>query len=330
VIGIYQDSFITYLKDNLGMTPKITGANIIVACPFCNEQNNHQRKHYHLYISLEAPIYHCFSAECHASGIIPKLLKKITGNDNSDKFVDESEIKKALTNTIKITKHKHIQRDLKLPTLDEDKYKLKSLYLKKRFRFNQTDLSRVKGLIFDVESFLKINDIPIDEKLFKIKDYLETNYVGFVTENQSTVIFRNIDPDSSFRHFKISLFKPIFSDYYKLFGGDYNSNIVVLGEGIFDILLEHIYDSTGLRNKAKLYAAGLSTFYESLCKSLVFHENLFRLNVHVLSDNGINLNYYKKIKKFNSHIIDSMTVYYNRRGKDFADVPVMLEKFIIP
>lgn len=327
MIGIYQDEFLQYLQDNLGKPPKITGKNIICVCPYC--EYDRVKKHYHMYISLEAPIFHCFSSECHASGSIQKLLKKISGMNDYEKFVDEKSIKKAIVNKIDIPQYKHIHKNIKLPLLNENKYMLKSMYLKKRFKFSNINLQAVKGLIFDVEEFLNINDVPIDPPLFKLKNYLETNFVGFLTENQSIAVFRNIDEQSDFRYYKINLNKLMFSDYYKVFGNNYNSNIVVLGEGIFDILLEHIYDSTKLRNEAKLYAAGLSTFYESLCKSLVFNENIFRLDVHILSDNGININYYKKIKKFNEHIIDKMTVYYNRRGKDFADVPAIVEKFII-
>jgi hypothetical protein len=327
MIGIYQDSFLTYLRDNLGIQPKITGKNIICPCPYC--EYDREKKHYHMYISLEAPIFHCFSSECHSSGPIQKLLKKISGMNDYEKFVDEKSIKKSIVNKIAIPQYKHIQKDIKLPLLNENKYMLKTMYLKKRFKFSNIDLQRVKGLIFDVEDFLNINDVPIDPTLFKLKSYLETNFVGFLTENHSIAVFRNIDEQSDFRYYKINLNKLMFSDYYKIFGNNYNSNIVVLGEGIFDVMLEHIYDSTKLRNEAKLYAAGLSTFYESLCKSLVFNENIFRLDVHILSDNGININYYKKIKKFNEHIIDKMTVYYNRRGKDFADVPAIVEKFII-
>jgi hypothetical protein len=327
MIGIYQDSFLNYLKDNLGDNIKVTGKNIICPCPYC--EYNKVKDHYHMYISLTTPIFHCFGPECHKSGIISKLIEKISGKDVSEKYIDLEEIKKLPQTVIKSSKFNHDQKELKFPEIDEDKFKLKSLYLKQRFRFNQMNLNNLKGLIFDVDKFLEINNVPIDPKLFKLKEYLHNNFVGFTTEHNSIAIFRNIDPNSSFRYYKISIYEPIFSDYYKLFGGDYNSNIVVVGEGIFDIMLEHIFDSLKIRDKAKLYAAGLHTFYDSLCKSLVFYEDIFRLNVHVLSDNGINLDYYKKLKRFNNHIIDSITVYYNGRGKDFADVPASIEKFIL-
>jgi len=62
---------------------------------------------------------------------------------------------------------------------------------------------------------------------------------------------------------------------------------------------------------------------------LVFNEKIYRINVSVLSDRGIELDYYKKIKRWNSHIIDTMTIYYNRHAKDFGETTVTAEKFIL-
>lgn len=327
MIGIYEDIFVQYLKDSLGEPIKITPKNIICRCPFC--EHNQNKSHYHLYISLEAPIFHCFSAECNKSGLFPKLLKKIEGKDISEKFVSEEKLKEAVKEKIKNVKTGITYNKIKLPVLNENIFINKINYLKQRFKYSNIDITSIKGLILDIDEFIRINNIQIDPRLFRIKEFLQSNFVGFLTENNTIAVFRNIDSNSSFRYYKIDLQTSLFSDYYKLYGYNYNSNTVVLAEGIFDIYLEHIFDSTNLKNKAKLYAAGLSTFYESLCKSLVFHEQLFKLDVHILSDKGINLDYYKKIKRYNSHIIESLTVYYNKHGKDFADTPIIPERFIL-
>jgi hypothetical protein len=162
-----------------------------------------------------------------------------------------------------------------------------------------------------------------------MRSYLQNNFVGFLTEHESLVVFRNIDDSSDFRFFKLFINETRFLDYYKLPGGNYNSNNVIIGEGIFDIFNEHIFDYTSLKKDTKLYAAGLSTSYESLIKSIVFNEKIYRLNVSILSDRGISLDYYKKIKKRNNHIIDNMIIYYNRMSKDFGDSSVSVEKFIL-
>jgi hypothetical protein len=142
-------------------------------------------------------------------------------------------------------------------------------------------------------------------------------------------MFRNIDESSDFKFFKLFIGETRFLDYYKLPGGNINSNHVVIGEGIFDIFGEQTFDYTNLRKNIKLYAAGLSTSYDSLIKSLVFNEGIYRINVSIISDRGVDLRYYKKIKKNNSHIIDQMNIYYNKLEKDFGGSSVSAEKFII-
>ena len=115
---------------------------------------------------------------------------------------------------------------------------------------------------------------------------------------------------------------PKFLDYYSLPGHSPKSNKIVLAEGIFDIFTEQIYDFLNIKHEIRLYASVLSSKYAELIKSIVYHEQLFRPDVIILSDNGINEEYYKKIKFFNQHIINTLTVYYNKTGKDFNETPV--------
>jgi hypothetical protein len=326
MIGIYQDSFITYLSDYLGNPVKTSGKNIICRCPWCEAQQN--KKHYHLYISKEIPVFHCFSADCNKSGSIKKLFEKLEGNDTSEKYIDKEKIKEIQKNDIKISIPKD-KKHLYLPEINQDEFKLKTLYLKGRLKYSIQNFSDTKGLIFDSNKFINENQIKLDDRLLRVKDYLQTNFIGFLTEGESLVVFRNIDEQSEFKFFKLFIDQTRFLDYYKLLGGNYNSNHVVLAEGIFDIFNEHIFDYTSLKKDVKLYAAGLSTSYDSLIKSIVFNEKIYKINVSILSDRGIGLDYYKKIKKFNSHIIDKMNIYYNRHAKDFGETPVSIEKFIL-
>jgi hypothetical protein len=139
-----------------------------------------------------------------------------------------------------------------------------------------------------------------------MKDFLHSNFIGFLTEKESIVIFRNIDNSSNFRYFKQFLKQTLFLDYYKLYGGDYNSNNIVISEGIFDIFNEQIFDYTGLKNRVKLYAAALSTSFESLIKSIVYDEQLFKINVNVLADNGVEEIPVKEGNKFDPAIHEAV------------------------
>ena len=322
---IYQESFIQFLKERLGDPVSVKSKNIICKCPWC--EYGKKKDHYHMYISTEAPIFHCFHAGCGQSGVISKLIKKIEGKDLSETFVIKEKIQENIKEKVKFTKSVDIKYTL--PTIDETLFPEKSLYLKERLKFSNISLASIKGLIFDLNKFIEINKIQMDVRLFKIIEYLHSNFIGFICENHSVIMFRNIDKKASFKHYKLKLHETKFLDYYKLYGGNSNSTNIVISEGIFDIFTEHIFDTLNIKDKSNLYSSALSTSFDSLIKSIVFNEQIFRPDVHILSDQGVELEFYRKLKKFNSYIINSLSVYYNKNGKDFNDTPIISEKFIL-
>jgi hypothetical protein len=316
MIGIYKEEFIQYLKDNLGYV-KVSSKNIITKCPWC--EYGKEKKHYHLYIALDVPIFHCWQARCEQSGFLSKLMSYIDGKDRTDQFVDRSLIKEAahkkLTNPLKEKK------PLRLPEVDSDQFKMKTMYIKYRLGFD-VDVSSINKLVFDVQEFVNINEIKLDDKSHEMMDFLQNNFVGFLSEHERLLVLRNIDPNASFRYYKFDLADDDFLDYYKIQGSAFNSNIVVVSEGIFDILVEQVLNTLKIKDSVKLYCASLSGAFSSLLKSIVFYEQLYRLNVVVLSHKDMNLDIYKKVKKFEGHIVDTLSVYYNNSGKDFASFPV--------
>lgn len=328
MVGIYEDSFLKHLEDFLGEKPKVSNKNIVVPCPFCQEQRQ-KKKHYHLYISLDAPVFHCFHSVCNTSGSISKLLKKLEGIDTSEKYIDIEKIKKIQSSKINLLKPSEKKVKIFLPNLKEDQFKLKTLYLKGRLKYAVQNLNSLKGLIFDSEEFIVKNNIKVNDELSRVRPYLQSNFIGFLTNNESVVVFRNIDEKSDFKFFKLFIEPTTFLDYYMLYGGNYNSNHVVLAEGIFDIYNEQIFDYTKLKKDVKLYAAALTTSYDRLIKSIVFHEKIYKVDVTILSDRGIDLNFYLKIKKKNNHVINKMDIFYNKSAKDFGENCVSIEKFIL-
>jgi hypothetical protein len=317
LIGIYQDSFKKYLEDNLGEF-KLTSKNIITKCPWC--EFGQDKDHYHLYISLEAPIFHCFHGGCEKGGVLSKFLRKVAGHDNSDTFVDKNKAKEIKVQ--KVFKEKSEPRII-LPKIRNGQFPQKELYLRKRLKFANIPMTRIRGLIYDVHEFINVNKIPVDETLFKLRDYLHNNFVGFLTENNSKVMFRNIDHSHSMKFFKLNVSWTTFLDYYKLAGNSPNSTKIVLAEGIFDIFSEHIFDNLKIKDEVKLYASALSSKFLALIQSIIFYEQIFRPDIIILSDRGVDKNYYTKMKYFNKHIINSINIYYNKMGKDFNDTPVI-------
>lgn len=325
MIGIYQDTFIDYLKSALGDNIKTTAKNIIAPCPWCEYQV--EKNHYHLYISLEVPIFHCFHAVCEQRGTLRKLFSKIEGKDISDNFVDQEKLKEYKKKQIFTERETKIV--ITLPQVSVNQFPHKESYLKKRLKFSNIPIQSLKGLVFDVHEFINSNQIPVNEPLFRIRDYLHNNFIGFLTEQNSMVMFRNIDDEADFRFFKLFIQKTPFVDYYKLNGPAKHGKQIVLAEGIYDIFTEHIFDNLNIKKDTALYASVQSSNYSMIVKSIVFNEQIFRPDVIILSDNGIELSQYENLYTFNSHIINSLKVYYNKTGKDFNDSPLTPVEYII-
>lgn len=327
MIGIYSDSFLEDLKSLFGSeNVKIKSHNLIVPCPWC--EFGEKKDHYHLYISLEIPIFNCFHAGCkEGHGFIGKFVKKLLGFDGTDRYVDKKNIKESLKKTSFIKPTQQSKKFL-LPELNTKKFILKDMYIRKRLKLADMLTTSIKGLIYDLEEFIKINNLDYDGSPFKefhflrVRDFLQSNFVGFLTENHSKIIFRNIDSNTSFSHHKVKIFDVPFIDYYKISGGNKESNRVVLAEGIFDIFSEHNNDYLNIDQDVRLYASALSSKYGSLLKSIVFYEQVFQLDVVILSDRDVKPGYYEFIKKKFGHIINTFSVYYNQFGKDFNETPV--------
>jgi hypothetical protein len=326
MVGIYNDDFVDYLRRNLG-SAIITTKNIVVPCIYCEFPK--QKDHYHLHIGLDEPIFHCFHGGCDKSGTIKKLLSEIHGYDISEKFVDKKHFESLKQR--KMEKVEKIYAKFILPPLDADKFPVKRLSMKKRMKFLDLPLERLDGLIFDIDSFLSINKIWVTDKLAKLLPFLQTNFICFLMRNGGYLMFRNIDKSSNFRYYKYELQETPFLDYYMLNGQKRDSNKIVLAEGIFDILTERYFDHLNVVNDVKLYASVGSASYVNLMKSLIFHEKVFTPTWVFLSDRGIHLNYYRKIKRNHPYLFikGDSSVYYNKNGKDFNDTPVIAEKFII-
>jgi len=326
MIGIYQDNFLNYLKENLGDNIKVTSKNIVAPCCWCEYQK--VKNHYHLYIALDAPIFHCFHAGCEQGGTLKKLLRKIEGHDISDAFIDRAQVKEYTKKKAVFVDKETGKQTVRIPQLNPILFAAKEFYIRKRLKFASFPSNKIKGLVYDINQFIELNKIPINETLFRIRDYLHANFIGFLTENNTTLMLRNIDHTSHFKFFKMKISYSNFIDYYKL-PGNSNSNKVVLAEGIFDIFTTYLFDSLNLNQDVRLYASVLSSKYQSLVHSLVYHEQIFRPDIIILSDRGIDKSEYSKLKKYNNHIINTLNVFYNKSGKDFNCTPVTPIKFVI-
>ena len=98
--------------------------------------------------------------------------------------------------------------------------------------------------------------------------------------------------------------------------------------GVVDLQLDPLESKKADKN-IYMYASALSSNFGQLLNSIVFYEQIFKMNLIILSDKNMHPNYYRKLKKNREHIIDTCTIYYNKNGKDFNNFPVDAIKIIV-
>jgi hypothetical protein len=322
---IYDKSFIELLEKTLAPV-KETNDNIVVRCPICEYEKDDKSSHFHLWISKNTPVFRCFHADCGFRGHISKLLKCLEGMDTSKKHIIESEVSKFKDGKYS-TPLKIQEKEITLPELDKEKFKLKELYTK--FRTGYLDTYKIKGLVYDIEKFIVINNIQVSSKEANMLYFLHNNFIGFLTERNTCLVLRNINK-SKFRYYKMILSKSQkpYIDYYKInCNCNSDSKDMVLAEGIFDVYSAYLNWKPNFN--PRLFAAGFSAdCYESLILALCFDEQLFKTNIHILSDSDISLDFYNKIKFKLKHLINSFSVYYNKLGHDFGSKNLFAEKLL--
>jgi len=333
MIGIYEDSFEDFLRDHVGNALKITPSNIIMRCPWC-EWDEGDKKHYHLHISTRGPIFNCVRAECNHSGMLSKLFKQLTGSARDlTKYVD----KEVLKNSIEIKKDKSIDH-LKLrkfitPPIHRKDFVEKIDYLKYRFHYSPVNIYDIHGLIVNPIEFFKLNNIEINEQLKKSIDFIQRGYVGFLTENHTSIVFRNINKnEKKYRFRRVALQPAVLLDYYKLQHDTEicrNSNTIVIAEGIFDIFDAHLFNYMGMTESAFAFYCSFSNRFSALLKSIAYFDNIYRPNVVILSDSNVKIEYYKRIRRFIKHLCNQVHIYYNISGGDFGDAYCSPAKIVI-
>lgn len=301
-----------------------TSTNFICICPYCGDHPNPAKKG-HLYVSkkIERPFYHCFLNE--ETGIIPKLIKDITGTPGTiqeifgDTKLDFSKITN--TSVTKVVKNKAYL----VPEMKSSLFVNKTSYIKKRTN-GKKQPEEIPRLIFDFEQFFYINKIDIESIGIqkKLLNYFQNSFVGFLGSLNSLLFFRNIDDRSGFKFYKAELQKDSLDliDYWEIPGNNPDSNKVVFAEGNFNILGESSYDTLGVKNSVRSYVSCNSSSYPSVIKSYCFSNSIYQCQPIILSDTDKSSSWYFFKLQENLPLVENVQLFYNSSGKDFGTFPI--------
>jgi len=298
--------------------------NLMLHCPNC--EFNRKKETGHLGILLSDLRFNCF--KCEFSGFITKLF-------------DELEIpKKEYIDLIKNwnyennTKLNYKSKKLKTGNVKKQTHynKEKIDYLKNRLFIDKDNISKIPNLILDFKRFIKFNKnlkLNITDK--KI-EFLNKNYVGFLCNRNSQIIFRKIVNNEKYRKYEKVILtdeKLLFNDFYG-FNNQKGSDIIVMGEGPFDILRSYNYKGLNDLKKDSLYwVASLGKkSMKNVVYSVLDYCCIPRINLVLLLDEDVDINsdllfYINKMVE-----VKSLTLYYNKLDKDFGSEQIQPYKIL--
>jgi len=316
---IYLDNTKEMIKEYL---VNETNNEYVIRCPYCGDSKKNLQKG-HLNISKTIPVFRC--VRCEESGSIQKLLFDLNGVKyrlktlvKPDRLNHLKEIK--FTNTKILDKKSFI-----IPELDLNTFKYKHRYLYSRI-LNKKILDSIKdNMIYDLRLFVELNNISIPEEKNNLFTFLHNNFIGFLSYNHSTVIFRNIDSSSDFRYYiwKLDDFLNDFFLLEKLTEEKKEVNLVV-GEGIFDIINAYTYEKN-----VDLFVNASGKLFERAIKFVMINKCITYFNkIIILGDDDVPLLYFKKLAKKIKNISKSIELWFNTDGHDFG-VKTQINKTVI-
>lgn len=296
-------------------------------CPFCGDsQKNLHTGHLYLRINPDdnLPIvYNCF--KCPAQGILKYEDLESLGISDDDIKKNISSLNKT---SDKFSYSESIQDkyfEYKIPdNYDKMHYKIEYVENRLNHKFSNDELKNMR-VITSLKDFLLLNNINKITCKPYIAKLMETKYVGFLSNNNAYILFRDITEKENIRWFKYRITEE--SQGQKLFYSLKSSidlytkdEITInLSEGVLDCLsIAYNLNNIG---KNVLNIAVCGNFYLTVIRYLI-GLGLIGSNVslNIYSDNdhkeSTSIEHHKRLLKKYTYLFKEINVYYNTLSKD--------------
>lgn len=323
---------------------KVDSREYVTRCPFCGDSVNSKNKG-HLYMKIdlndESPIqYHCF--KCESGGILNPSNMPLFGIDDEDlkNGIEKLNGSSRSQRQTRILERNEVKSfDFIIPEIERND---KSKYIEERLGISlrDVDLEEMK-YISSFKEFLKTNQVPPMCK-DNIVDFIDSNYVGFLSFGNSHILFRDISGKQNIRWLKYPITEE--SKQNRIF---YSTKLAIarmetepirinLAEGIMDIL--SVKHNLGYNTQKDINIAVSGKSYDKILLFMI--SNTFfgsNVTVNIFSDNDAGFNdkknatkttvewYRDKIGTFKP-LFQNINIFYNMIGKD---VGVPKEKIVL-
>ncbi len=318
--------------DALANTPlgkRFDTYKVSVRCPICGEGGK-KHDHSHCYVGLinnKPPVvYHCFIGEC--SGVVtPNFLRDLNIFDMELETIlnvfnrSYSHMDSVSRKIYMVNKKK---KEIKVPNLVEDEYKLNYMKARLGINFSYENLKSLK-VIFSLKDFLEANGLKPNKKYKGFNKVINNDYVGFLSTQNDWIVFRNTKANNNLRYVKYDLFDTLDTSNIiytvpgtqaDMFADEVNLNIA---EGTFDAL--GVFCNVKKFDRSNnIYAACCGSGYLNAIKYFIKLGFIGNLKVHIYSDADRDLKFYKNIHLYDQiePWVKSIDIYYNELGKDYG------------
>jgi hypothetical protein len=198
------------------------------------------------------------------------------------------------------------------------------------------DLQSLK-VILNIKDFLVYNNITRISRSQYTIDLLDQYFIGFLTNNNSTIILRNLVKERNKlpevvqdRYIKYSIVEGGFSGYYTIPStvDIYQPVNIHIAEGTFDILSVYI-NLCGMNNVQNIYSSIGGNSYLNAMKYYILECGIINPIFHLYIDNDIPNQFLEQIKRvikpLNLQVYIHMNIAPNE--KDFGVSPERIKHY---
>jgi hypothetical protein len=325
------------LKQQLLSLPHASYASgkreILFRCPFCGDSKKHSDStHFYVKIDIdvsknELPVYYC--QHCHSRGIADSnFLRRISILDHNI----ISELNQYIYKALKDPQNKifKVGRKIKLinpvpSNIPQSIEKIKYLNSRLGLKLNIDDLLKLKICLnlYDLLDHNKIEKLTMQKKAC---DIIDEHYMGFISYDNAYINCRKVtDTLDGKRYINYNIFSQ-YDNTRRFYVIPTKVNIldpkpldIYITEGVFDILSVFFNVNDCNINNTVYTAVGGTGYYNVIDYFIKF--GFIHHNIHIFSDNDVNIEFYKKMKEDLGDKIDGkLNIYYNsyKGEKDFG------------
>lgn len=309
---------------------------LMINCPICAKEGRID-KGYHMYISLgynnKPPMYNCFKNSNHRGLLTESFLEQYSINPQ---YIDKEIIsnlnkynsKMSDLGRYRLNKNNKFNFITPYP-INNQNTDLKLNYINKRLGINLSleDIKNLK-IILNIKDFLMMNNInKITRSQYTI-DLLNEYFVGFLTNNNTSIILRNLVKDRNLlpeivrdRYIKYSIVNGYPAGYYTIPSkcDIYKPINIHIAEGTFDILSVYC-NLRKMNNIQNIYSSIGGNSYLNTIKYFICDCAIVDPIFHIYIDNDINKDILDKIKYAIRPLGIDVYIHINtfNREKDFG------------